>query len=429
MDIRSTRKNRILSALLSIMVIGMLIMAGPAQAVSVTVDNLSSPTPLSGETVTFDVDVSVAPSENIPVSGVFLQVGATKCLFDIDGTRISADAICQSFTLTQTASGDFGFGYGYGNGQSFGYGYGYGYGSTGQALAYTVSWDTTGYTGSHSITFGTTADTTDFTSNTITITPAAAVTVASDDIGSLFGTAFTSTDGGITIDTQADVTITHGNNSVVIPDGTVISTLSGAPISSFTLADATGLSMPAGFSTSGALQWGIPGLGLTFSQPITINIYVGTAFNGMTLSVIHSVDGTTWDTTGIETSCTVSAGVCSFQATRASYYASGTSTTTESTSTGGNGRRSVYIPTVTPAPKYTVQDSQTERPPEQTAEQTEQAGTDVAADAGVESGEESQGNLITGQVTGDGAGVQTFIWLGILAALIVAGFAYYYRRK
>ena len=85
----------------------------------------------------------------------------------------------------------------------------------------------------------------------------------------------------------------------------------------------TGLT--SGSVVKGALQWGIPGTGLKFSEPITVSIFVGIDLNGQTLNVVRSVTGNgDWTSDGIvpPATCVVSDGICAFQATKASFYAS-----------------------------------------------------------------------------------------------------------
>ena len=79
-----------------------------------------------------------------------------------------------------------------------------------------------------------------------------------------------------------------------------------------------------GSVVKGALRWGIANIGLKFSEPITVSIFVGSDLNGETLNVVRSVDGAGgWTDDGIvaPATCVVADGLCEFQATKASYYA------------------------------------------------------------------------------------------------------------
>lgn len=124
------------------------------------------------------------------------------------------------------------------------------------------------------------------------------------------------------------VEVAGGTNSVTVPDGTEISKSDGSSIDITALtalepaADSlTGLD--TGLTVNGKLQWGIPNHGLLFSNPITLDIFVGTDLNGQTLDVLRSETGTSgWTNDGIvvPAKCVVSQGICNFQATKASVY-------------------------------------------------------------------------------------------------------------
>ena len=135
------------------------------------------------------------------------------------------------------------------------------------------------------------------------------------------------------------VTSGGGTSTITIPDGTVITRTDGLPMDISLLTS----SMPSvssisglgsGVVADGVLQWGIPNIGLSFNPAITLSIFLGTSFNGQTLNLQRSVTGTSgWTSDGIvaPATCVVSAGLCSFQATKASFYAP-THTTSSSNS-------------------------------------------------------------------------------------------------
>ncbi len=132
-----------------------------------------------------------------------------------------------------------------------------------------------------------------------------------------------------------------GGTQVTLPAGTIITKTDGGTFDANDLSAAeVALGSLSGFTAGtvveGALQWGVPSLGLSFSQPITISIFVGTDLNGQTLSVVRSSNmNSGWTDTGIvdPASCVVTLGLCTFQATMASYY----SATSYSSSGGGSG--------------------------------------------------------------------------------------------
>ena len=130
----------------------------------------------------------------------------------------------------------------------------------------------------------------------------------------------------------ADTTLNLGGNSVFLPTGLVITADGGAPFDISLLAASAAnpssfsfTNLAAGITAEGALQWGIPGVHMNFNPAITLSIFVGAALKGQTLTIYRSPTGAggDWTTDGISGSatCVVTAGgLCTFQATKASYY-------------------------------------------------------------------------------------------------------------
>ena len=140
------------------------------------------------------------------------------------------------------------------------------------------------------------------------------------------------------ITTNNNLTITVGetgsNSSVGFTLGTVISELNDAEFNanliSGTEIDSTTISgLEVGYTALKAIQWGLVGTTLKFSQPVTINLYVGSSFEGQSLNVYRSESlSVGWTSTGLSTStCTVSGGYCSFATTEASYFMAASSPT------------------------------------------------------------------------------------------------------
>lgn len=166
------------------------------------------------------------------------------------------------------------------------------------------------------------------------------------------GTTDQSSTSQINVDQQTTLNITAGGgiSSVILPAGTAITKTNGGNIDSTLLsADNYSTSSLSGLGTGvvvdGAMQWGIPNIGLTFSSPISLSIYLGASFNGQLLNILRSTSASSdWTSDGISSpaTCLVSAGLCSFQATKASYYAtthtiSSSSSSSSSLSPAGGG--------------------------------------------------------------------------------------------
>ena len=126
-----------------------------------------------------------------------------------------------------------------------------------------------------------------------------------------------------------DVQVEGGTSTVSLPEGMIITREDGnnLDVESLTAETATSGSLTGlgtGVVVAGALKWGLENLGLQFNPAITVSIFVGTALNGQTLNVLRSVSGTAdWTSDGIvpPATCVVTDGLCTFQATKASYYA------------------------------------------------------------------------------------------------------------
>ncbi len=152
------------------------------------------------------------------------------------------------------------------------------------------------------------------------------------------------------------VTDGDGTSKVILPSGTIITKIGGGNIDGSLLEaseldEATVTGLASGDVVYGALNWGIPSLGLEFSTPITISIYVGTDLYNQTLAIKRSTDGVTWTSTGIvaPAECVVDIdGMCTFQATKASSYVGYDEYEMEETQHGNTGSISLTYNNPTP---------------------------------------------------------------------------------
>lgn len=168
-----------------------------------------------------------------------------------------------------------------------------------------------------------------------------------------------STTANITVQEDTTITLPNGS-SVFIPKGTVMTRTGGGNFDATTIdaesvssSNATGLA--TGSVVDGVLKWGAD-LGLTFSQPITVTIYVGTSLNGRTLTIKRSSSLTEgWTNAGIvdPPSCVVADGLCTFQATMASYYSAYHVTQSGSSGGGGGGGKALLPPVTGEYQSYT----------------------------------------------------------------------------
>ncbi len=153
-----------------------------------------------------------------------------------------------------------------------------------------------------------------------------------------------------------------GKHRIILPNNLLIKKVDETEFDPTTLTvgdvSASSISgLPQNTSARGVLQWGMADSSLQFDSPISVSIFVGTAYNQQVFTVIRSVSlDSSWTTDGIvpPATCTVIEGLCHFQSTKASYFAvlqaisgssstdvssgasSNATTTTTTTSTGTN---------------------------------------------------------------------------------------------
>lgn len=181
----TNKKNKklslITSSVITILIVMMLIISGPAQAVSIILSGLQS-SYTQGDSVNFQVNITINdPDQFVPVTNISLNItgpSKLKSVFKLDGTLLSGDPSISITHVKTPGQAEFGYGYGFDTnmGQGFNFGYGYGYGARGGKLnySYNVSINTTSlavgdYTAIASINTGN-AGKPSFTSATATFT-------------------------------------------------------------------------------------------------------------------------------------------------------------------------------------------------------------------------------------------------------------------
>jgi hypothetical protein len=121
--LRLENKKRILvSVILTISIIGILLISGPAIAIQLKI--ATDKVAYSGSTdnsVAFTVGVDIETGERVPVQNITLTITgpssySTTCTFNISGSKLTT---CQNLTINALIL------QGYGQSQMFGYGYGY----------------------------------------------------------------------------------------------------------------------------------------------------------------------------------------------------------------------------------------------------------------------------------------------------------------
>lgn len=142
---RGRGKSLIPSTIITLAIVAMLILSGPAQAVAVLISGQPSYT--DNEDIEFQVTIELNENDKyVPLTNISLDLTgpvSKRAVFDLNGNKISGNCI-EMKPVSVPNSKDFGYGSGYGYdagtgyGYDFGkgYGYGYGYGGGGETISY-----------------------------------------------------------------------------------------------------------------------------------------------------------------------------------------------------------------------------------------------------------------------------------------------------
>jgi len=173
-DIKNSSK--IISGILTLIIIGILLFSGPAKAITLGITDISDTTPNEESTVSFLAKIDIHTNDRIPLTNITVNMKnssgdiADTCTFNLAGVNLTA---CTNFNIANLHSNynysaslsGYGYGYGYDSNsgtytninQSFGYGYGYlagygyntfnetinsGTGATTAEFIYNVTWTT-----------------------------------------------------------------------------------------------------------------------------------------------------------------------------------------------------------------------------------------------------------------------------------------------
>lgn len=141
------KKNRSLvpSTIITLFIVGMLILSGPAQAVAVSILN-GQDSYTKGSDIDFQIKLDINdPDQYVSITNISLDLNGPvnqTIFFTLDGKRISPGGCNIEITPVSIPKDDFGYGdgYGYDSGYGYnlgkGYGYGYGYGGGGGGISY-----------------------------------------------------------------------------------------------------------------------------------------------------------------------------------------------------------------------------------------------------------------------------------------------------
>jgi hypothetical protein len=131
------------SVLITFIILGLLVLSGPAQAFIISLD-ITEDIIAKGGSISFIGEIDIETGENLPIENMELFLSGPEnvnCLFYPNGTIISG---CKGLSIDYlgNASLEYGNGYGY---YGYGYNFGYGYGYMEGKLTYNFTLNTTDY--------------------------------------------------------------------------------------------------------------------------------------------------------------------------------------------------------------------------------------------------------------------------------------------
>jgi hypothetical protein len=131
-------KSKIVASFLTFLVIGLLIMAGPAEAFSVSLGAFSDDNAKQGDLISAQFDLNMNSNERVEVDAIVLSSDlGLNCAVDVDGNPLPMYD-CEGIQIEKLSSSNASYGYDY----SYGYGYGYGYAGSSSKLSYNVTLNT-----------------------------------------------------------------------------------------------------------------------------------------------------------------------------------------------------------------------------------------------------------------------------------------------
>lgn len=161
---KTNRFSKIFGFMISLIVLGLLVLSGPAQGFNMSLDVEDSNVE-EGENIVFNVDIDInsfnGKSELLDVEYLVLEIKSNDankeiyCKFNVNGSKIEGcDDLSIEVIDNESYSYDYGYGYGYEEEDYlYGYGYehnfGYGYGYKGN-LKYKIIFNTENYKGNYS---------------------------------------------------------------------------------------------------------------------------------------------------------------------------------------------------------------------------------------------------------------------------------------
>jgi hypothetical protein len=138
--------QKIISAAISLFIIGLILLSGPASAYKVYLENFSNSSPVAGETISILSEIEINSNERIDFNSIELYINnALVCSFKAGGDKACSYVKAEFISSFSNAGLGYGYGYAYGYENGHGYGYGYNNGYSNGKLVYNISIDTSGF--------------------------------------------------------------------------------------------------------------------------------------------------------------------------------------------------------------------------------------------------------------------------------------------
>ncbi|HVY01599.1 MAG TPA: hypothetical protein VHA12_02440 [Candidatus Nanoarchaeia archaeon] len=144
MRIAAQKQKKIVASVITILVVTLLVIAGPAAALQMGLTGFSVSAPIKGEIVSTTATIDVQSNERISFDSINLILSGaanSTCTFDVSGNNLTTCEGIEIDLLSNTASSGYGYGYGYG----YNYGYGFNNGLSNGQLKYNITLNTTGF--------------------------------------------------------------------------------------------------------------------------------------------------------------------------------------------------------------------------------------------------------------------------------------------
>ena len=131
---KSVGSTKVISMSLTAFIISILLLSGPASAITLGITDISSSTPNEGSTVSFLAKVDIHTNDRIPLTNITVNMKNSSgtvvetCTFNLAGINLTS---CANFNITRLYGN-----YNYSAVTGYGYGYGYGYDSSSGINAY-----------------------------------------------------------------------------------------------------------------------------------------------------------------------------------------------------------------------------------------------------------------------------------------------------